>query len=42
VINAAAVRADDVLIENLRAGGQPPVGDRLAAELAAWRDQTQK
>ncbi|GAA5129463.1 hypothetical protein GCM10023320_49970 [Pseudonocardia adelaidensis] len=33
-----AVRADDALIERLRAGGPPDPADPLPALLAAWRD----
>jgi len=36
--DADSVRADDALIERLRAGGPPDPADPLSALLAAWRD----
>lgn len=38
-VDVAALRADDELIEDLRAGAQPPTGDHIARLLAALRDQ---
>lgn len=39
-IDVAAVADDDQLVEDLRAGAEPPTSDQVAATLAAWRDQT--
>lgn len=40
--NDADVKADDALLEDLRAGAQPPTGDQIAQTLAAWRDDAQR
>lgn len=39
-LNPADVKADDALIEDLRAGATPD--DPLGHTLAAWRDDTQE
>lgn len=36
------VLADDELVEDLRAGCEPPDGDQVAEMLAAWRDETNR
>lgn len=41
-VDLAAVNADDDLIEQLRAGAEPPTGDQVAALLAQLRDQGQR
>lgn len=40
--NPADVKADDALIEDLRAGAQPPTSDQIATALAAMRDHAQE
>jgi hypothetical protein len=40
--DADAVRADDEMIERLRAGGPPPDPDPLWTLLAAWRDDVRR
>lgn len=37
-----AIHDDDQLIEDLRAGAQPPDGDQVAAALAAMRDEARR
>lgn len=39
-VDPDAVADDDQLIEDLRAGAQPPSHDDVARHLAAWRDAT--
>lgn len=40
-VDLAAVRADDELIEQLRAGAEPPTDDQVAALLAQLRERGQ-
>lgn len=36
--DAEVIAADHRLLEDLRAGAEPPTGDQIARCLAAWRD----